>query len=374
MPRKTLIQVRHNYPGLMASCNEYLNAFDSRDYRKVVVFLLNPKDTTIAAQIPADEIIFLELQRHQLRTLPIRAVRALVRIFRDQAADLVLAHRYKPMQLTTLAAQWYSPPQVLLVMHALTEFRHISHRLFARLFWRNRYGFVGVSEAVKRYILESVGALPETRVLALFESLEVEKTVAALLPRAAARELLGLKESDRVLGHVARLVAEKDQPTLLRAFAVTAQAVPAAKLVIIGQGEREAELRELVATLGIGSRVIFAGAMDQAFRLMPAFDAFVLTSVYEAFGRVLLEAMAARLPIVATRAGGIPQAVGSIATLCDCGDVTSIAQAMTERLGLPPTARAALGQQAFQHLVDHFSSQRFQAQLLAFVERHAPRT
>ena len=368
MTKKILLQVRYSYDGLMASCNEYLNTFDSREYYKLVVYLLGRKEPGIASQIPADEVVFLELTRtHLRRIVPVKAVRAVLQILRDRQVHVVLAHRYKSMLFTTLAA-WLQPPRLILgVVHNFREIKHISRRIFAGVFWRNRFPFVGVSEALRQDILNSVAGLSPERVLGLFEGIEIEKTLAALLSRDEARALLGLGEDDLVLGHVGRLVPSKDQPTLLRAFALTAKAIPAAKLVIIGEGESGKLLRELADSLGIAGRVVFTGAMDDAFRFMPAFEVFVFTSVEEGFGRVLLEAMLARLPIVATRAGGIPEAIGNVLSLCECGDVEGIARAMRQYLILPPQQRAEIGDRLFQRLLSHFSSDIFRKQLLAFV-------
>jgi hypothetical protein len=368
MTKKILLQLRYSYDGLMASCNEYLNAFDSRDYYKRVVYLLGRKEPGIASQIPAEEVLFLELSRKDLRRIvPVKAVKAVRHLLRDRQVHIVLAHRYKSMLFATLAA-WRQPPRLILgIVHNFREIKHSSRRLLAGLFWRNRFPFVGVSEALRQDVLKSVAGLSPERVLGLFEGIEIEQTLAALLPRDEARARLGLKEDDLVLGHVGRLVPSKDQPTLLRAFALTAKAMPSARLVIVGEGESGQQLRELADSLGMAERVVFTGAIADAFRFMPAFETFVFTSVEEGFGRVLLEAMAARLPIVATRAGGIPEAIGNVLSLCECGDVEGIARAMHHCLTLSSQQRAEIGDRLFQRLVSHFSSAIFRKKLLAFI-------
>jgi glycosyltransferase involved in cell wall biosynthesis len=163
------------------------------------------------------------------------------------------------------------------------------------------------------------------------------------------------------------MVGAKDQKTLISAFAKLRQRLPAAHLVMIGKGHLETALRSQVKSLELEGAVTFAGAQEQAVRLMPAFDLFVLTSVTEGFPRVLLEAMACRLPIVATDSGGIREALGNDVELCRARDVEGISSAMEDVLKLDEEGRRNLGETGYRRVVECFSSEVFRQRLFSFI-------
>jgi glycosyltransferase involved in cell wall biosynthesis len=94
---------------------------------------------------------------------------------------------------------------------------------------------------------------------------------------------------------------------LLEAFSLFLKAVPGAELVIVGVGPLEAELKKMTLGLGIENRVRWLGKRSDVPAVMKSFDVFALTSIYEGFGLVLLEAMAAGIPVVASRVSAIPE-------------------------------------------------------------------
>jgi glycosyltransferase involved in cell wall biosynthesis len=109
---------------------------------------------------------------------------------------------------------------------------------------------------------------------------------------------------------VGRLYAIKGPDVLIRALA--APGLEATQTVLIGDGPEREALRALVQELGIADRVTFAGARSDARTLMPAFDAYVLSSRSEGTPMVVLEAMQAALPVVATDVGGVAELLGGV--------------------------------------------------------------
>jgi glycosyltransferase involved in cell wall biosynthesis len=122
--------------------------------------------------------------------------------------------------------------------------------------------------------------------------------------QAEARRRLGLPEDAVVVGFVGRLVGVKSPHMLIEAFADAAASVPAARLVLIGDGPLMNPIRELAAKLGAADRVLFLGQCD-ARELYPAFDVFAICSRKEGLPYVVLEAMAAGLPVAATASAGV---------------------------------------------------------------------
>ena len=153
--------------------------------------------------------------------------------------------------------------------------------------------------------------------------------------RAAARKSLGLDEATPVVGFVGRLWAQKAPEIALRAFAASTPR-PDAVLLMAGYGSQEASLREEVRALGMEDRVRLLGDADGP-ALMPAFDVYLLTSRYESFGYVVLEAAAAGAALVATPTGVVPDLVedGASGLLVPVDDVAATTAALDRMLGDP---------------------------------------
>ena len=259
-------------------------------------------------------------------------------------------------------AKFCNIPLLISVMHELRTMSSINRRLLIALIARKNVMFAGVSNAVRDDIKKSLRFIPDNRIITLYNMIDIELTEPQLLSRQAARQSLNLSEEDMVFGNLGRLVKNKDQTSLIQAFAKIKSHCPRAKLIIIGSGELDAPLKQLVNSLGLQNEVIFTGFLAGGFRYMKVFDCFVLSSMQEAFGRVLLEAMIAKLPIIATRANGIPEVVNKAGTLVHAKDVDGLASAMQNIYELSPQARAAIGDNAYEHALNSFSIPIFQEQ------------
>jgi glycosyltransferase involved in cell wall biosynthesis len=134
-----------------------------------------------------------------------------------------------------------------------------------------------------------------------------------------------------LFGTIARLASQKSLDTLLKAFALYKnQSTFPSKLMVVGAGPLEDFLKKISLDLGISQDVIWTGFRDDIPIVMNSFDVFMLTSKYEGFGLVLLEAMAASKPIIATSVSAIPEIVVQNVTglLCEAGDIDAISSAM----------------------------------------------
>ena len=127
---------------------------------------------------------------------------------------------------------------------------------------------------------------------------------ADLTPRPAARRVLDVPDDALVIGFVGRLVEQKAPHVLIEAFAATAKVAPHVVLALVGAGPLEEPMRELAARLGVTHKVRWLGERD-ARGVLAAFDAFALSSRKEGLPYVVLEAMAAGLPVVATASAGV---------------------------------------------------------------------
>ena len=172
--------------------------------------------------------------------------------------------------------------------------------------------------------------------------------------REAARAALGIPAGAWVVGSVGRFAPEKDYPTLVRAMAPLLG--PAARLVIVGDGDEMGAVRAEVDARGVGAFVMLPGARDDVPRYLAALDAFVLCSRMEGMPLGVLEAMAAGLPVVATAVGGLPRLIDDAQTgyLVAPGDE----EALRGRLGAlrdNPEAGRAVGARARAQARAHYS-------------------
>jgi len=139
---------------------------------------------------------------------------------------------------------------------------------------------------------------------------------------------------------IGRFVEQKDHATLLHAFCRVRQANPTARLAILGSGPLEPSLRAQAASLGLDDSLVAPGRVEPRDWLARA-DIFVHTPRWEGFGMVLLEAMLAELPVVATRVSAIPEIVvdGKTGYLARAGDAKGLATAVSTVLSKPRLGR-----------------------------------
>ncbi len=143
-----------------------------------------------------------------------------------------------------------------------------------------------------------------------------------------------------VVGIVGKLSDVKGHEHFLAAAAVVARSLPDARFLIVGDGARRQELGRVADELGIADAVIFAGVREDVPRVLGLMDAFALSSTSEGTPNVLMEAMAAGLPVVATDVGGVPEVVerGSSGLLVPAGDGPAMGRALLEILSDPARA------------------------------------
>jgi len=174
--------------------------------------------------------------------------------------------------------------------------------------------------------------------------------------RQAVRRSLGLTPDDVIVGTVARLHEQKGHRFLVQAMPAILERFPQARFCFVGEGLLETDLKRQCREAGVASKVVFAGARDDVAAVLTTFDLFVLPSLYEGFGIVLLEAMAMCLPVVASDVGGIPEVVeaGRTGILVPPGDVASLAQAVIGVLSDREAAQA-MGKAGRQRVQQHFA-------------------
>ena len=192
----------------------------------------------------------------------------------------------------------------------------------------------------------------------VFNGIDVEEMDHALQQVPIRRETLGLTAGDFVLGCVSRWDPVKRLEILLQALRRLASRVPGVALLLVGGGGEEARIRRLVATTGLGDRVIFTGFLGNPARAYGMLDLYVATSLKEGLPLAPLEAMAARIAVVATDVPGHRDVVVNRETglLVPPEDSAALAEAIVA-LAADLERRRRMGEAGRQRVIDHFAIQ-----------------
>jgi glycosyltransferase involved in cell wall biosynthesis len=260
--------------------------------------------------------------------------------------DLVHTHSYRPNLQGRLAAVPLRDAGLRIVAHYHNRYddkwakegtRTLERRLTAAT---DRV--VACSHAAGEHVRESLG-VPAERLAVIPNGVDRER-FAAPADRAAARAALGIEDDRPVVALVGRISEEKGQDDYVRAAPGVVAEHPGALFLIVGSTAKDAAaapLRDLARAGGVEDAVRFTGYVDDMPALYAAIDVLAAPSRWEGFGLMLVEAMAAGVPIVASAAGAIPEVVGDgPALLVPPREPAALGAAIRRVLSDPDAARA----------------------------------
>jgi glycosyltransferase involved in cell wall biosynthesis len=295
----------------------------------------------------------VEVIGHASRFDPRRLLRLIktLRLGRTEAV-LVTHHHRASLALGRLAARLSGVPVDLVAVHDM-DLTNIGKRVLPRwavatLCESDALVLLSPSQGDYLHREEQVGRHPWSRTKEVVIPNGVRtKPLPDESDKAAARAELGLSPDAFVVGIVARLSAQKAHEVLFEAFAGLRRGHANARLVVVGGGERELELRVLAVRLGLEDSILFTGIRRDVPALLPAFDVACLSSVHEGVPLAAIESMAAGIPMVATDCGALRDIIadGEQGFIVPVGDSSTMC---TRLLTLAGSAdlRERLGQSA----------------------------
>jgi glycosyltransferase involved in cell wall biosynthesis len=229
---------------------------------------------------------------------------------------------------------------------------------FSRWKYRQVDCFIAASEAIRGMLLAD--GVEARRCITIHEGIDVERI--AKTPPVDVHEAFWLPHGSPVVGNVAALVPHKGQRDLIEAARIVTQQIPDARFVILGEGELRQHLEGLVREHHLEKHVLMPGFRADVIGCIKGFDLFALSSITEGLGTSLLDAMACGKPIVATRAGGIPEVVadGTTGLLVPPHDHQSLAAAIVRMLR-DPALRQRLGEAGRARVGERFTAERMVA-------------
>lgn len=307
----------------------------------------------------ASEISYaLASQALRVHQLPIRGeldwtlARSVARLARQEQPDLIHLHSRRGADFFGgLGARWGGWPVVLSRRVDTAEARWavpLKYRLFDRV--------IAISQCIERVLVDC--GVPKHKVRCVQSGIDLAPFTKPADRNWVASEF-GLNPADPLVGMVAQFIPRKGHHVLLSAVKRLLSRHPRLRVVLFGQGPREAAFRERIAALELGEHVRLAGFRRDLDRIVPALDMVVHPALAEGLGVALLQASAAGVPIVGTHAGGIPEIVRheENGLLVKPGDVGALAEAM-HRLLSSDDLRRQMGQRGRELASNTFSLDR----------------
>ncbi len=222
--------------------------------------------------------------------------------------DVVHTHQIGTLFYAGPLARRYGVGALLHTEHGKEYSNRQRTRWLARLAARHVETFCCVSDDTARHVLEN-HIVSRRKIKIVYNGIDVDRFQIAMPARSDIRTKLGFADDVVVVGTLGRLSDIKRQDVLIEGFAIVTEQRPDAHLLLVGEGPERCKLEKLVVDLKLQSRVHFVGYQADRERYLAAMDVFTLTSDSEGTPLALLEAWSARLPVVVTAVGGMPELV-----------------------------------------------------------------
>jgi glycosyltransferase involved in cell wall biosynthesis len=321
----------------------------------------------VASGLGVEVVTIPELGREISPLRDLLATLRLARLIRRERPQILHTHTAKAGTVGRLAARLAGRARPPIVVH--TFHGHVLRGYFgpgrSRLFrWLERWlardttVLIAVSPQV-RDDLVALGVAPQEKFAVIRLGIELEERVADMDGRADTRRYLGIATDRFTVGWIGRMTAIKNTEDVLSAFKALRDRGVEATLCMVGDGPDRPELERRAHELGIMHDTLFLGYQQDVAPLYAAFDALVLPSSNEGTPVSVIEALAARTPVVATRVGGVPDVVreGDDGFLVDPGDTDALAERL-ERLASDPQLRERMGEAARSRVLSRYAVDR----------------
>jgi glycosyltransferase involved in cell wall biosynthesis len=319
-------------------------------------------DQLAAMDIPVVELRFMEKGGMDRRVVP-----ALGDLIRRERVDLVHSHLYHANLYGRLAARKAGVPAVVSIHNTYGKPK-LHRRIINWYLGRHTAAIIVGSEDIRRDV-ERYDHVPASRIQVIPNCVDLTRSVSTL-SKSEARARLGLAQHDLVIGTIGRLEKQKGHRYLIEALALLRRRGIAARLLLAGEGRERLALEALVAGHGLDEQVMLLGTRSDLGDLFRAMDIFVMPSLREGLSLVMLSAMAAGLPVVATSVGGVSQVLcnDEYGFTVPAGNAAALADKIAECLPNLPAA-VAKGIKGARHVRDNYGDEAMVRRVEAVYER-----
>ncbi len=274
---------------------------------------------------------------------------ALSRVIRKENVYILHTHGYFGNTFGRLAAILAMTPVIIAHVHTTYHGFKKRHLLIERLLSLFTDKIVCVSQAVRKFVVEVEG-INEKKTTLIYNGVGEPRSFEMVSDETVNRKSLGISDKDIVVIAVASLTPHKGHQILLEAARVVTKRYENVRFLIAGDGPLRNELESYTREAGLSSKVVFTGQRKDVATLLSLGDFFVLPSIErEGLGIALIEAMAAGLPVIGTRLGGIPEVIEDRVNglLVAPGNPGELATAI-EKLASDRSMKAKMGMKAKQ--------------------------
>ncbi len=298
----------------------------------------------------------------------------LTRRMQTQRYAIVHTHSSKAGVIGRLAARLAGVPVIIHTVHGWSFHGHMSPAKRKMYILLEKFAasftdamIVVAKPDIEKGLREGIGRPEQYHVIR--SAIPLDEFNPATVDRDAARAELGLPPNAPVLGNVGRFSPQKNPLDWVRVAGEVGRALPSCHFLLVGDGPLRADVEAALAEEGIAERTVLTGLRRDVPRLMAALDVFLLTSLWEGLPRVIPQAMALEIPVVANRADGTAEAIahGETGFLCEPGEIAELAGHCLTLLR-NPNLRRVMGQRGREFANREFDVRRMVAQIAYLYE------
>lgn len=318
--------------GAGGAARTLLNIINNLDRDKFVPILVTLNYNGSYETYIKEDVKFIKLDTKRLRS----AIIPLARVIRKEKVDIIFSTipNYNTIAILARLLSFTKAKNIVREAAYLggTTKTDFKLRLYG-LLYRFASRVIALSNGVKENIIQRY-KLDSSEIKVIYNPVDIGQIERNMNKDIPEKHASLFTTGDKTIISAGRLVKDKDQYTLLNAFAKVNQRIPS-KLIILGEGPLENELKNLASELSIQNRVHFLGFQTNPYVYFKNADLFVLSSIREGFGHVLAEALAVGVPVVSTncRPGAIEVLDnGKYGTLCEIGNSDDMANKIIDVL------------------------------------------
>jgi glycosyltransferase involved in cell wall biosynthesis len=296
------------------------------------------------------------------------------RFIQSGGYTIVHTHSSKAGILGRLAAHLAKTPLIVHTVHGWSFHDYMSpvtrwiYILLERWIARFSAALVVVTERdIEKGLQAGIGRREQYRCIR--SAIPLDEFDPRQVDRQAVRQELGLPKDVVVIGNVGRFSTQKNPQDWVRVAGRVGQACPNTRFLLVGDGPLRIQVEQALQQAGIAGRTTLTGLRRDVPRMLAAIDIFMLTSLWEGLPRVIPQAMAMGLPVIANRADGVTEAIqdGSSGYLCSPGEIEQMAECCIE-LVQHPLKRQEMGHRGQAYVSQEFDLCKMIASLEALYD------
>ncbi|MFN0189153.1 MAG: glycosyltransferase family 4 protein [Bacteroidia bacterium] len=285
---------------------------------KVEVTVLTPNHSELSKRLQKDGINVINFESRGV--LDLSLARKIEKVCRKHRFDLIHTHDSHAHSAAVLSAAVFSNITPIIVSRRV-DFA-VSSNLFSK--WKYNHASIKKIICVSEMILKiTAPSIKDKKKLAVVHSGINTSNYNFSLDSNLLKNELNLSQDALLVGNLSALADHKDFPTFLAVAKEVISANPKVHFIIAGSGDEKSGIEKFIEENNLTSRIHLLGFRKDVEKVMKSLDVFLITSKTEGLGTIVLEAFAAEIPVVATRAGGIPELVsdGITGLLVEVGNV-----------------------------------------------------